>query len=113
LPAYTNYITSGKTSEATAGLSDARLRMEQFYQDHRSYDNTGDGTAVLTFVSSTDFDFNLTSVAATTYTVTATGKGSMAGFSYTINEANNKATTATPAWNTSTTCWITKQGMSC
>jgi type IV pilus assembly protein PilE len=46
--------------------------------------------------------------------VTATGKDSMAGFAYTVNQANAKSTTSVPSgWEASSTCWITGKGGKC
>jgi type IV pilus assembly protein PilE len=46
----------------------------------------------------------------TTYTITATGNGNVAGFVYTIDQANLR-TTAGP-WG-SGNCWITRKGNGC
>jgi type IV pilus assembly protein PilE len=44
----------------------------------------------------------------------AAGKSSMAGFTYTINQDNAKATTAVPAgWTTNASCWVTRKGGVC
>ena len=40
LPAYTDYVTRGKIPEATSNLADLRVKMEQWYQDNRNYQNT-------------------------------------------------------------------------
>ena len=105
LPAYTDYVKRGKLVEGTSALSDGRVKMEQFFQDNRTYVGgpSPANTANFTYASS-----NLT---ATTYTLTATGIGSMAGFSYTINEANAKASN-TP-WGSNGTCWVSKKGGAC
>jgi len=114
LPAYNDHVTSGKVVEATAGLSDARLKMEQFFQDHLAYDGSADATAFPVFASTTYFDIAVVPNVST-YVITATGKvgSSMDGFIYTINEKNAKVTLATPAWGIGATCWITKRGMVC
>ena len=54
-------------------------------------------------------------VAASAYTITATGQGSLEGFTYTIDQSGNMATTALPtSWgSTSTECWITRPGGTC
>jgi len=43
LPAYNDYVTRSKLTDAVTGLSDFRVRMEQFYQDNRRYDGGGLG----------------------------------------------------------------------
>ena len=37
LPSYRDYVTRGRVVEATAGLADARNKMEQYFQDNRTY----------------------------------------------------------------------------
>ena len=41
LPAYNDYTQRAKLTEAFTGMSDFRVRMEQFYQDNRRYDGPG------------------------------------------------------------------------
>jgi type IV pilus assembly protein PilE len=105
LPAYTDYVKRGKLVEGTSTLSDGRVKMEQFFQDNRTY--VGGPTPANT----TNFTYATSNLALTTYTITASGIGSLLGFSYTINETNTKAST-TP-WGNSTTCWVNKKGGAC
>jgi type IV pilus assembly protein PilE len=105
LPAYNDYVQRGRIPEATSGLSQGRVNMEQFFQDNRTYDGGPCPS------NSTNFDFACSNQTGTTYTITATGKGSMSSFSFTINQANTR-TSSTP-WGTGSTCWITKKGESC
>ena len=123
MPNYNDYITRSKITEAVASLSDARVRMEQFFQDNRFY-NT-DGTAAtacaptVTVANTANFTFSCTSPAANngqTYIWTATGTGSMSGFTYTINQTNARTSTiAAPSpWPAATAnCWITTKGGGC
>ena len=108
-PTYTDYVTRGKLIEGTSTLSDGRVKMEQFFQDNRTY--VGGPTPANT----TNFTYalsNLKPVSGTeTYTITATGIGKLSTFSYTINETNTKASN-TP-WGNSTTCWVVKRGGVC
>ncbi len=118
LPSYNNYLTRGRIPDATANLSVKRVAMEQLYQDNHSYLN---GPACDLDTRDSYFDFQCTgagTAAASTYTITATGKGSMLGFSYTIDQSNIKTTSiiapADSSWiATSPSCWITKQGGAC
>ncbi|HUW26603.1 MAG TPA: type IV pilin protein [Gallionella sp.] len=117
IPAYGNYVTKGKVIEATSGLSDARIKMEQFFQDNRAYD-AGGATTCPTAIPATTANFKYEcDLTPNTYTITATGTGSMTGFVYTIDQSNVKQTTAAPAgWAAAampTNCWITKQGGGC
>ncbi len=105
LPAYNDYVTRGKISEATSGLSDGRVKMEQYFQDNRSYVG-GPCPAATTF-----FTFACDPLTATAYTITATGKGNLSTYSYSINQTNTKASN-TP-WGNSALCWVTKKGGGC
>lgn len=113
LPSYTEYVTQGRITEATAGLAAKRVRMEAFYDNNRTYAGAPDCTSDTT--TSKYFTFSCSGAAdATTYTLQAVGKGSMAGFTYTINQNNAKATTAAPTgWSTNATCWVLNKGGSC
>lgn len=96
IPAYSRYITRGALVEATTALADYRVRMEQFYQDNRTYANGADcGVAAPAGLA----NFAVTCALAAggqAYTATATGAGTAAGFTFTINQANARATTALP-----------------
>ena len=105
IPSYTSYTTRAKLPEATSALSDGRVKMEQFFQDNRTY--VGGPTPA----STTHFGFATSNLAATTYTITATGIGGVAGYSYTIDQNNTK--TSNTDWGNSTSCWVVKQGGGC
>ena len=123
IPNYSDYVTRSRIPEATAGLGDIRVRMEQFFQDRRSYPTGG---CITTAPAATDlklqvsagdkFSFSCTATA-TTYTVTATGAGPMAGFVYTIDQFNSRTTTITSVagWSAHSpnNCWVTKKGGYC
>lgn len=103
IPAYTDYVTRGKLAEATSGLGDGRIKMEQYFQDNRTYDGGPCPAAT------DNFTFACATVD-TTYTITATGTGGLSAFSYTIDENNTKGSN-TP-WGTGA-CWVLKKGESC
>lgn len=105
LPAYNDYVTRGKLAEAKSVLSDGRIKLEQFFQDNRTYAGGPCPAATKYFI------FACGAPDATTYTITATGIGNLATYSYTINQANTK-TSATP-WGNSATCWVTNRGGAC
>ncbi|HEV7477153.1 MAG TPA: prepilin-type N-terminal cleavage/methylation domain-containing protein, partial [Burkholderiales bacterium] len=105
-PNYTDYVRRGNLQEAFANLSDYRVRMEQFYQDNRSYANAGNcGAAAIPGGNIKFFSYpcalNTTPLAPAgqSYRMTATGTaGSVSGFVFDINERNVRRTQATPAW---------------
>lgn len=116
LPAYQNYVVRSKVPDATSNLASKRVQMEQFFQDNRTYASAPPCSADTT--SSRYFDFSC-SVAGTTtvFTLQAVGKASMAGFTYTVDQANNKTTTvgagAPSGWTGNASCWVTNKGGAC
>lgn len=111
VPAYGDYVIRGKLVDATAQLSDARVRLEQFYQDNRTYVGWACPAATKYFTFAC-------AQAPSTYTVTATsnanqGLGVAGDYAYTINEANARATTRFAGAATASACWIMKKGDSC
>jgi type IV pilus assembly protein PilE len=114
-PAYTDYIIRGRIPDAASALSAKRVEMEQFFQDNRTY--VGAPACNADAATSRWFDFDCNPAAtATTYTLRAVGKGAMAGFAYTVNQANVKASAITRAgWNNPNpnTCWAIRKDGSC
>jgi len=132
LPNYTDYVRRGKITEATSALLAMRVKMEQYFQDNRSYVSPGAPVlAPCTANSSVPVPtlqyFTIVppcGLTATTYTITATGgsptDGSMTGLTFTINEGNVRATTVTPGspmaiagYGPNANCWTTKKGGVC
>lgn len=105
LPAYSDYVIRGKLAEATSALSDGRVKMEQFFQDNRTY--VGGPCPA----STTNFTYGCGTPTTSTYTITATNKSTLPAFSFTIDQANTK--TSTTYWGNSGTCWVTKKGSAC
>lgn len=114
LPSYRDYVTRGKIPDATARLASKQIQLEQFFQDSRTY--VGATGCVVDTTASQSFDFSCTAQGATTYTLWATGKNSMAGFSYSLDQNNLKTTAAVPSgWSkpSPNTCWVNKKGGGC
>lgn len=110
IPAYSDYVIRGKLVDATSGLSDGRVKLEQFFQDNRAYNAAGSPCPAATKY----FTFACVP-AATTYTITATGIGNLNAFIYTIDQSNTKQTSGLKAgWGTvPANCWIVSKGGSC
>lgn len=107
MPAYTDYVKRGKAAEATSTLANARVKMEQFFQDNRTYDG---GPCP---VDGKYFTYDCGVPTATAYTIGATpvtGEG-MTGFAFSIDQ--NNAKTSTFDGTTGDTCWLTKKDGSC
>jgi type IV pilus assembly protein PilE len=116
LPAYNDYITRSRISEAVSGLSDMRVKMERHFQDNRTYAGAcvANTQAPLPTATAT-FTFSCPVLSATAYTVTATGAGTMASFIFTIDQDNVRQTNSVPAgWALpGTNCWVLKKGGAC
>jgi type IV pilus assembly protein PilE len=115
LPSYRDYLIRGRIPEATSTLAVKRVRLEQFYQDNKTYAGAPDCNADA--ASSKYFTFSC-SVAgsATGYTLQAVGVDAMNGFVYTVDQSNAKATTGVPpsgGWQTNGACWVTNKGGQC
>lgn len=106
MPSYTAYVKRGKASEATSTLANARVQIEQYFQDNRTYVGFACPTA------GKSFTFGC-ATTATTYTLTATGKAaeSMGSFEFTINETNTRTSKFDSA--SSVNCWLSSKGGSC
>jgi len=123
LPAYTDYITRSKLTEAHSHLADLRVKMEQRFQDARDYSAgpcapTGPSAAQVKY-----FTFACNPAAtATTFTLVASGNvgTELEGIAFTVNESNQRATVVTAATSMATkgyasnaNCWITKKPSQC
>jgi len=124
LPAYNDYVLRGKLIEAHATLADLRVKMEQWFQDNRTYVNGGAcGVAMPGPAQGVKyFTYTCAAPSSTTYTITATGQSSqgLTGIAYTVNESNTKATTVTAGstmanagYTSNANCWVTRKGASC
>lgn len=117
LPMYRTYVQRGRIIDATSKLSDFRVRMEQYFMDNRTYDNSGKcGVPDPADTNDAAFTIACTGSSATAYTVTATGKASkgMKDFVYEINQAGAKKTSGVPSgWTSNSTCWVTQKDGSC
>jgi len=111
IPYYNDYVIRGKLAEGMSTLGDGRIKMEQFFQDNRTY--VGGPTPAATQY----FTYDNGTPTVSTYTLTATGTDGVSGFVYTLNQANQKQTTAAPSgWQATpmpASCWITRKGGGC
>jgi type IV pilus assembly protein PilE len=126
LPSYRDYVTRGRVVEATAGLADGRNKMEQYFQDNRTYP-TGcviapavAGATQVQLQQLQNFTLDCGTPTASTYLVTATGVNSMVGFSYTVDQQNGRASAFTGSgqsagWTVASpnTCWVVRKGGLC
>jgi type IV pilus assembly protein PilE len=120
VPSYRDYLTRGKIPEATTALSNMRVQMEQYYQDNRNYGSTAAVCGVAAPAATSNFTYACnwgTGASNQSFTITATGSGSMNGFVYSIDHAGARLTTQVPAgWGTAPpaiSCWVSKKGGGC
>jgi type IV pilus assembly protein PilE len=116
LPAYQDYVLRGKILEATSGLADARVTMEQWYQDNHDYAVAGSPCGNASQWDTKYFAFTCVTPDKDHYLITADGiaVAGMANFEFTIDNANAKTSTNTAlGWPGAKPCWITKKGMTC
>lgn len=111
-PSYEDYVLKGRIAEATSILSSKRARIEQYFQDNRTY--TGAPECANDSSSGQFFDFSCTTETDTAFTLEAAGKGVMSEFTYTLDQSGARSSSTTHAgWSGSATCWVTKKGGGC
>ncbi len=119
IPAYRDYVIRGKIMEATSNLGDMRIKLEQFYQDNRTFVGAciaGTVAPLPTGSNARAFSYSCPTLTATAFTARALGNASegMTGFDYTINQSNAKTTVSvTAGWTLTGGCWVTKKDGSC
>lgn len=113
IPAYSGYVMRAKIPEATAALAAKRVQLEQYFHDNRTYESAP--ACDEDRASSRYFVFSCPGGgSATGYQLQAEGVDTMAGFVFTLDQANVKATTDAPSgWATSATCWISAKEGAC
>lgn len=131
IPSYQDYVTRSKMTEAISNLSDGRVRMEQWYQDNRTYigafgvagvGGCAVGGAPIVFGRTQYFTYTCAATALPdTYTLTATGIApDVAGISLSVNQLNVRTSAVNAAailrgWSlpVPNTCWTTRKGGQC
>lgn len=118
LPSYRDYQRRGLLPEAFTFLSDYRIKLEQYYQDHRNF-GVGDACANQaagdwkTFRSGAQHYFTfacrLDGGDGQAYTLTATGaSGPAVGHVYTLDSANQPKTLQFKGQTVDRACWLSK-----
>jgi type IV pilus assembly protein PilE len=120
VPSYSYFVTRSRIIEGTNALGDYRNRMEKYFLDHRTYLDAGGNCAMASDMATNYnvvpdhlFAMSCPASSATSYTLRAQGSGPMTGFTYTVNEQNAKATTATVWGPTAANCWVIRKDGSC
>jgi len=116
LPSYRDYVLRGHLVTMTNELQGLRAKMEQHYQDNRTYATAPCTATAVSYSKPTPFTVACSSTDsfATTFTATATGSGVVSGFSYTLTQSDSKTSTLSSAWGGSTAaCWVMRKGDTC
>ncbi len=126
MPAYRDYVMRGRIVDMTNTLSALQVKMEQNYQDNRTYVSASVGTypcatseisAINQVLSPTHFSIGCGNPTSAAFTLTAAGVSGtdMVGASYTVDQNGAKGSTLPSTWGgtSSTTCWLINRGSSC
>lgn len=116
-PSYAEHVRRGKIAAALGEMSATRVRLEQYYQDHRNYGSTASACGVA-LPSAPGFGFSCAWGAGGTsqsFVLTATGQASegMAGYVYTVDQADQQATPQFGGNAVNAPCWIKRKGDTC
>lgn len=115
-PSYRDHLIRGAIPQATGGLALYAMRMEEYYQDNRSYTDSNKACGATAPVTE-KFSFSCKpDSTGQSYVLTATGaENDLAAFSYTLDHNGNENTIALPKdWGTvPVNCWIQKKSSSC
>lgn len=117
LPSYRDYILRSQLAEAHTNLADVAAKLEQHFQDNRTYaGGCAAGTVAPLPTGAKYFDFTCPTLSGTQFVVRAAGKAgqSTAGFTFEINQVAARSTTAVPAgWTANANCWVRRKDGSC
>jgi type IV pilus assembly protein PilE len=120
-PTYNEFIMRSRITEATSGMNDFRTRMEQYFQDNRTYANAGAcGLADPAFVpGESSFQILCSAASATGYQLDANGNAAkgMSLFRYRmlVSPAGvvRSSTITQPGWSASANCWTVRKNGKC
>lgn len=112
IPSYTGYVRRARLTEAFDTLASHSLRMEQAYQNNNNYGTAANTCVPAAPAATTNFSFTCATTGMTFqgFTLTATGQNNMTGYTFTINDAGTRQTTAFPGVTGAKSCWLTKSG---
>jgi len=119
LPNYRDYIIRSNLVDGTNQLSAYRSRMEQYYQDARTYKSVTTPTAFTspcpTGVTIGNWTYSCPTLSDTGYKIVATGAGVVNSFVFTIDNTGLPTTTGVTSGcgTVPQNCWLMKKGMTC
>lgn len=119
-PSYTDYVRRGQLQEAFAALADYRVKLEQYFQDHKGYGTTaGDDCADAPDApkwadfkpaSAKFFEYSCkVNAAGDGYLLVAKGSGGLAiDHWYTVDEQGHEGTTRFKGTVVAKKCWLVR-----
>ncbi|RZI82174.1 MAG: prepilin-type N-terminal cleavage/methylation domain-containing protein [Rubrivivax sp.] len=116
-PSYTDYVRRSSLPDAFQGLSSAQIKMEQYYQDNRTY--VSGATCGYLPPATKYFTFSCVTATASAYKIRATGVSTTVARNhvYTIDQANAKVTETFKGTTISAApgnaCWLTNSVSEC
>jgi type IV pilus assembly protein PilE len=116
VPSYVDYATRANIPEAASMLADQRVKLEQYFQDNRTYVGACmPGTVAPLPQNGKNFTPTCPTLTATTFEVRATGSGRMTGFVFLINHNNRQWTlvngaAAAAGYVSNDECWVRRKG---
>jgi len=121
IPNYSEYIRRSRITEAFSTLSGMRVKMEQYFQDNRTYAGSclpAPPASVAPLPPATaSFTYDCPALGANNYTLRARGNANtpVDGFTYTVDDQNARTTVmAAPSnWPGNAACWVIKRDGSC
>jgi type IV pilus assembly protein PilE len=111
IPNYNEHVIRGRITGATSALADMSVRMEQYFQDNRTYVGAcAAGTVAPMPANTATFTFTCPAPSATAFSIVATGAGSMTGFTYVVLQSGRNTTALPAGWSgVNTGCWVTSK----
>lgn len=108
MPAYNDHVIRGRLLDGPATLADAKVHMEQYFQDNRTYVGAPCPNPTENFGYACATTVN-------TYTITAQGTGMVGDFVFSADETANprKTVSVKSGWGAPGNCWITSKGAHC
>ncbi len=112
IPKYRDYVLRSKIVEGTSTLMSLSIKLEQFYQDNRTYIGACTNNSIAPIPTNLKY-FNIDcEVTEQGYLLKATSKSG--DFIYQLDENENKLTLAVPeGWINIESCWIGKNNGQC
>lgn len=124
VPSYTDYLRRAQLNEAFNVLNDYQVKLEQYYQDHRSYGNGGGTTCAnasgapswsnFAPAGARYFSYGCALAGSSgtgnqAFTLTATGAGGRAtGHVYTLTSSGVRATSTFKGASVTRNCWLVR-----